>query len=1441
MSDPKTAAAAAAAGKKRGRSDGRNLTGYGSNPNAQPSKAAAEADGDGSGPVPSRKPTQQPAPAGTPAAKLGKRYTDTMSSRRLPEPEKAPRPAISSDSASHAAPDGWQAVDQLRVDTYTQPANSDAGRFVASSVQRLADQLRADTDTRSPQPMEEVQPPAANPVSDADDVAPPVQELADKDSSAVTGSPTPKEVLAPDADAVLEEEPAGPAAMPEVRNKFVHTVYEFKKDKNEKDGLALADTVHDAWLGLRGADRVDRKAVEIRTAVAKAFNQIGICPTIDTAVCLSERMDARVFVSDIEDSTITYFETNSNYISPMAANAQLTYAEIRDYDDSVKLGKEKRTAFDSIKLHNPRNDPDDDIIANKAKITTFMLQFLLDTAEADIYMTFDAGADFIGKLFSEHENVSGLMLPQNIGDSASTSTRRLGKYENLYYFPVTDPEEKKFKGNNNALSRSYLRTFYKNEGFSSEFPLKFSYGVEVGDNLERSVEISYDTGFSQGPSLNYLLELLLQIQKGGNLSSIHPDKAQILRIGDMVQNDEELKRLIKRFAGAFFLDVKRGGDQDQCEAALETLRGKFIEAGKFLIFVTIDRLCALYARLLGLPTIWHNDTEIRLYKNKVTDRGLNPADQAVFAAEQAAKKEAAFGAMYDFYRNAEENREKLVAFMATVCTAIKEERGLRPLQINRLVDIWHHLNAFNERWAELPAVTGDRVTDITKLQQHFATSAPRPQQDAAAVGARDLAPKVAEAGRLTEIKGIIDGQANNLANLKSLKDALEIANLAVLAKHEAFKTFESQTVAQRGFRKVGDEYRVAKKALEDAIKAEEAARDAADAAVAAKRNEIINEIIIATIPETKRNLPEWYIDLMIAAVQDYGGGAAAAVAPDNNVSFGTQFLLDMHMTLLIPEVKFEINSDYSFLNYSDKEAAKMEAAFNTASTNFRDGKRFRSPLPIAAQAESYNAQLDSYLSTFFDKVQAATARNSLCLYPNVALEQMPLIRVAQAAYLGYVKWLQMDEAKTATNRDLTKYIIDLATEGSVWLQKVYGSTLPAVFPVSATPVQCQAGGAYSDAAGNAIREMAARASRFINSELGRLYPDLVKRFALDQLITHLDMATSEKNRTYLLYAYEYALGVFSDETALSTFVTQRDAVKAATDATINDIKATHKTELEALILKRFALDQLITHLDMATSEKNRTYLLYAYEYALGAFSDKPALLGKFVKQRNAVEAATDATINDIKATHKTELEALIPEVAVSNDATNMAKLITDMNGPVADSLVDELVTYWKQNKGVVDDDSTSAITTLIDPFTEDGGGLKLGYPLFLLGDGAVKGAFLAYLEADKATNFPSRLSAYALIALTFIDDLLKGRVASRTSLLLSRVAAGADALPAALSGFTLEASWGRIPALIRDILIQIQAGRISREAITLAAAGGARHHRRTPRRRRASKRHTLRT
>jgi len=414
------------------------------------------------------------------------------------------------------------------------------------------------------------------------------------------------------------------------------------------DKLYVFDTLHDFWkerkrklTKVTNNDEEDEDEAPIdlekQTKIRKIlFNFIssflGIKKQdINNILSYLTSNNVTSVTSNYESSIEKYYETISPLKNQLFANTKQTYTYESIINEWEKWSKNKKNILPDlwIELNNSANnvkvitieiDSSKDkkytsfgqVDSNNKKniIGNFILNFMfpnfnLNNPPNNAYFTFDAKAGVIKKIFSDINNVYNLITPANIADSAPTSYDVFLKNRNEFYFP----------GNNEFLFTSNFYTkndniklSFVNNGYSS----KNIYGFTFQININKSkyiITLPFSETQTQGPSVNYLIDFYL------NPINAKPNSNKILNLSKLNQ----FKPLL---TNGLLFDLKRGGDYEQVNSAIKAINSNNYP---FTVVCTIDRLCALYARLNEQNVIFHVNETLYLYrfpKNIVIDKNI---------------------------------------------------------------------------------------------------------------------------------------------------------------------------------------------------------------------------------------------------------------------------------------------------------------------------------------------------------------------------------------------------------------------------------------------------------------------------------------------------------------------------------------------------------------------------------------------------------------------------------------------------------------------------------------------------------------------------------------------------------------------------------------------------------------------------------------------------
>ena len=424
--------------------------------------------------------------------------------------------------------------------------------------------------------------------------------------------------------------------------------------------LALEDSIHDFWKERKTKktesdddDEIDDLKMEaLHTFLVYKGRDLLKNPgltNIQSVLGVLTNDAVKSATSEYERSIEHYYETKSEYKSELfyATKERITYGEIiRDEEEWSKIPKEKRDVLPPLWLkYNNKlgvqnvldiyfgNDPEYPsfgIVQSKKKegvIGNFILnymfpKFTLENPEKKAYLTFDANAGLIGKIFRKFTNIFNLITPANIGDSASTDFNAL-ENRNIYQFPtnVVGKAEYVFDSNyytrrdNPSANKQPVIIKFIDNGFGYNNPYGFTLNISVVGGLESNFPFSSTQ--KQGPSVNYLSGLMIDKsiipkKKKSTILNMNAGLQQLFAPNDTINNYPSITTDL-------CMDLKRGGDYEQVNSAVRVR-----QIGLTVIMVTIDTLCSLYSRLLAQPTIHHVSTTGLITLSRFSDQSVDP-------------------------------------------------------------------------------------------------------------------------------------------------------------------------------------------------------------------------------------------------------------------------------------------------------------------------------------------------------------------------------------------------------------------------------------------------------------------------------------------------------------------------------------------------------------------------------------------------------------------------------------------------------------------------------------------------------------------------------------------------------------------------------------------------------------------------------------------------
>lgn len=394
----------------------------------------------------------------------------------------------------------------------------------------------------------------------------------------------------------------------------------------EEIKLGLFDTLHDFWKERKLAKNDDEdedneemdesKQDQIRAFLVdflKKFTKIQNITSINQLLSNISNNNVTSVTSNYERTVLNYYEKYSSIKNDLYENTMeaLTYGDIiRSYKESNGNPLNNKILQKYI-LSNGSNYildiscGDDDefnsfgVIQKNPTYIGYIANFILNyyfpnvtTSSYNAYITFDAKTGIVGKTFRDITDVSQLVTPANIADSAVTTFKALNN-RNSFYFP-----NNQWQFNSNYYTMNENASIYFTQSTNNKFNEKNQFGFELNINNNGIQQVfPFSSKQKQGPSVNYLVDLIV------SPNTAKPNVSSILNINSLTRFDNLIKK------GLLF-DLKRGGDYEQVNVAKQFKK----DQNGYIIFSTIDILCSLYARTQKQNTIWHNGEKIILYR-----------------------------------------------------------------------------------------------------------------------------------------------------------------------------------------------------------------------------------------------------------------------------------------------------------------------------------------------------------------------------------------------------------------------------------------------------------------------------------------------------------------------------------------------------------------------------------------------------------------------------------------------------------------------------------------------------------------------------------------------------------------------------------------------------------------------------------------------------------
>jgi hypothetical protein len=405
--------------------------------------------------------------------------------------------------------------------------------------------------------------------------------------------------------------------------------------KTSESVLDILDTYHDFCKGERkkkskgvDEDSGDKRVTIMRTYLPlllkkKYTNFERDANYTDNVKTLSK--DKITSVSKIEHETIDLFE--EKYKTEIQAAPETK--EVLTMEEIISSYKKNKDENNNTLWKKFKNNSANRVIEIQKDgielekedckaLSSFILNYFFFTStQKDIHVTFDAADGTVGEIFRDDDKVKNIIFPQTIADSATTSLNVLkGRCD--YIFPSVK-NEIDFKSN--EFSHKDYRIFFRNDSkapFGNTNPYGFSIVIEKkGSDKKREVEIPFSSTQTEGPSVNYIIDILNTLQKSSTdkikLAKI-AKKSSIVNLALALDKYPPMKEIlhkeIRKQENGILPDLKRGGDHEAVNAAKYVIESRF----PYTIFTTIDMLCALKARKEKINTIWQTSERLVLYR-----------------------------------------------------------------------------------------------------------------------------------------------------------------------------------------------------------------------------------------------------------------------------------------------------------------------------------------------------------------------------------------------------------------------------------------------------------------------------------------------------------------------------------------------------------------------------------------------------------------------------------------------------------------------------------------------------------------------------------------------------------------------------------------------------------------------------------------------------------
>ena len=409
--------------------------------------------------------------------------------------------------------------------------------------------------------------------------------------------------------------------------------------------LAALDTFHDNWKERKTAntstdeeeedeDAPDENKMEyIRNSVLRLNQQrLGMSTTDDVSAIIRRLTEGTVTsaTANFEQRVEQYFEEKYADILNSNMRETITYDDIltrrAELEAKYSRGNDIGGRISSLKIvvGNDGKRVKNYSVEERRQIADFITTFMFGDVAMPPKLTFDGKAGVVRHIYRPVADVMCVITPQTVADSAASSVNQL-EGRNEFVFPMGQ----EMPITSNVYTRNKYDLAYVDNGFCAQnmsgFSLKFTAkpGIFTPPTPTPTVLMPFSTPtaqYTEGPSVNYLGSLIMSVNKipRQEFRDVQPRKRGMFPIGAMIQDRvapavyehmrQELAPTVNR--EGIFYDLKRSGDHEQVNAVVELVK-KYPRT----VFVTIDRLAALYARLRRLPAMFHVGDRIEVFRS----------------------------------------------------------------------------------------------------------------------------------------------------------------------------------------------------------------------------------------------------------------------------------------------------------------------------------------------------------------------------------------------------------------------------------------------------------------------------------------------------------------------------------------------------------------------------------------------------------------------------------------------------------------------------------------------------------------------------------------------------------------------------------------------------------------------------------------------------------